>query len=264
MEAAHVSPELPVRWVVSADRTVEIKEEVTELGCDQANERTLQEETPPSSIAERGADMKVGCFGRQESEMASSRIKEEDSGLEPVPIKKEVAAVHIEEESPVLQPVPIKKEVSALKPVHIKEESPALESAECQHLSEDLQLTELGNSRHCPSPERPQMSASSPQSQDKQDSAGTSSSSLCGRPTASHRGRKRKAVVESELTSYLRESDERYFALQEENLKLARERHRNEMQERRKDREANRQSATLLIGFLSSLATSLGQNLAKN
>ncbi|XP_041093443.1 uncharacterized protein LOC121305857 [Polyodon spathula] len=55
MEAAHVSPELPIRWVVSADRTVEIKEEVTELWCDQANERTLQEEMPPSSIAERGA-----------------------------------------------------------------------------------------------------------------------------------------------------------------------------------------------------------------
>ncbi|XP_041099463.1 uncharacterized protein LOC121310227, partial [Polyodon spathula] len=53
MEAAHVSPELPIRWVVSADRTVEIKEEVTELGCDQANERILQEETPPSSVTER-------------------------------------------------------------------------------------------------------------------------------------------------------------------------------------------------------------------
>ncbi|KAK1152066.1 piggyBac transposable element-derived protein 4-like [Acipenser oxyrinchus oxyrinchus] len=53
MEAAHISPELPIRWVVSADRTVEIKEEVTELGCDQANERILQEETPPSSITER-------------------------------------------------------------------------------------------------------------------------------------------------------------------------------------------------------------------
>ncbi|MGH0130781.1 UNVERIFIED_CONTAM: hypothetical protein FKN15_066310 [Acipenser sinensis] len=55
MEAAHISPELPIRWVVSADRTVEIKEEVTELGCDQANERILQEETPPSSITERAA-----------------------------------------------------------------------------------------------------------------------------------------------------------------------------------------------------------------
>ncbi|XP_058873952.1 piggyBac transposable element-derived protein 4-like [Acipenser ruthenus] len=54
MEAAHISPELPIRWVVSADRTVEIKEEVTELGCDQANEQSLQEETPPSSITERG------------------------------------------------------------------------------------------------------------------------------------------------------------------------------------------------------------------
>ncbi|XP_058874095.1 zinc finger protein OZF-like isoform X1 [Acipenser ruthenus] len=55
MEAARISPELPVRWVVSADGTVEIKEEVTELGCDQANERSLQEETPPSSITERAA-----------------------------------------------------------------------------------------------------------------------------------------------------------------------------------------------------------------
>ncbi|XP_058874215.1 zinc finger protein 22-like [Acipenser ruthenus] len=82
MEAAHISPELPVRWVVSADRTVEIKEEVTELGCDQANERILQEETPPSSFTERGTDIKL-------------------SELEPVPIK---------EESPVLEPVPVKPE----------------------------------------------------------------------------------------------------------------------------------------------------------
>ncbi|MGH0133068.1 UNVERIFIED_CONTAM: hypothetical protein FKN15_074879 [Acipenser sinensis] len=59
MEAAHISPELPIRWFVSADRTVEIKEEVTELGCDQANERILQEETPPSSITERDTDIKL-------------------------------------------------------------------------------------------------------------------------------------------------------------------------------------------------------------
>ncbi|KAK1152068.1 piggyBac transposable element-derived protein 4-like [Acipenser oxyrinchus oxyrinchus] len=84
MEAAHISPELPIRWVVSADRTVEIKEEVTELGCDQANERILQEETPPSSITER---------------------------------------VHIKEESPALESVHIKEESPALESVHIKEES---------------------------------------------------------------------------------------------------------------------------------------------
>ncbi|XP_058873629.1 RB-associated KRAB zinc finger protein-like [Acipenser ruthenus] len=87
MEAAHISPELPVRWVVSADRTVEIKEEVTELGCDQANERILQEETPPSSFTERGTDMEL-------------------SELEPVPIK---------EESPVLEPVPVKPEAVKLE-----------------------------------------------------------------------------------------------------------------------------------------------------
>ncbi|MGH0144818.1 UNVERIFIED_CONTAM: hypothetical protein FKN15_008431 [Acipenser sinensis] len=62
MEAAHISPELPIRWVVSADRTVEIKEEVTELGCDQANERILQEETPPSSITERVFTVGVAVF----------------------------------------------------------------------------------------------------------------------------------------------------------------------------------------------------------
>ncbi|MGH0189668.1 UNVERIFIED_CONTAM: hypothetical protein FKN15_037363 [Acipenser sinensis] len=60
MEAAHISPELPIRWVVSADRTVEIKEEVTELGCDQANERILQEETSPSSITERDSIVDEG------------------------------------------------------------------------------------------------------------------------------------------------------------------------------------------------------------
>ncbi|KAK1152048.1 hypothetical protein AOXY_G31607 [Acipenser oxyrinchus oxyrinchus] len=157
MEAAHISPELPVRWVVSADRTVEIKEEVTELGCDQANERILQEETPPSSITERGTDMKLVHLGRrEESEMASSHIKEETPELEPVHIKEEspvlepvymkkevstLEPVHIKEESPVLEPVYMKKEVSALEPVHIKEESPVLESAECEHLS----VTSEGN-----------------------------------------------------------------------------------------------------------------------
>ncbi|XP_041093516.1 piggyBac transposable element-derived protein 4-like [Polyodon spathula] len=109
MEAAHISPELPIRWVVSADRTVEIKEEVTELGCDQANERILQEETPPSSIAERGTGVKSVRLGRRRaSEMASS---------------------HITEESPELEPVPINKEATALEPVPIKEDSPVLELA---------------------------------------------------------------------------------------------------------------------------------------
>ncbi|MGH0130787.1 UNVERIFIED_CONTAM: hypothetical protein FKN15_066316 [Acipenser sinensis] len=55
MEAARISPELPIRWVVFADRTVEIKEEVTELQCDQSNERILKEETPPLCITERGS-----------------------------------------------------------------------------------------------------------------------------------------------------------------------------------------------------------------
>ncbi|MGH0184829.1 UNVERIFIED_CONTAM: hypothetical protein FKN15_016206 [Acipenser sinensis] len=153
MEAAHISPELPIRWVVSADRTVEIKEEVTELGCDQANERILQEETPPSSITERGTDIKLVYLGRgQASEMSSSHIKEETPELEPVPIK---------EESPVLEPVHIKKEVTALEPVHVKEETPelepvhikeasnVLESAEREHLSDRTveikeEVTELG------------------------------------------------------------------------------------------------------------------------
>ncbi|XP_058873937.1 piggyBac transposable element-derived protein 4-like isoform X2 [Acipenser ruthenus] len=105
MEAAHISPELPIRWVVSADRTVEIKEEVTELGCDQANERILQEETPPSSITERGTGMTLVRLGRrEESEMASSHIKEETPELEPVLAKEEVTVlgpVHLEEKSPV-------------------------------------------------------------------------------------------------------------------------------------------------------------------
>ncbi|MGH0147311.1 UNVERIFIED_CONTAM: hypothetical protein FKN15_048206 [Acipenser sinensis] len=139
MEAAHISPELPIRWVVSADRTVEIKEEVTELGCDQANERILQEETPPSSITERGTDMQLVYLGRsQESEMAFSHIKVEASELEPVHIKEEtpeLEPVLIKEESPVLESVYMKKEVTVLEPVHIKEESPVLEPAECEHLS---------------------------------------------------------------------------------------------------------------------------------
>ncbi|KAK1139303.1 zinc finger protein 665-like isoform X1 [Acipenser oxyrinchus oxyrinchus] len=151
MEAAHISPELPIRWVVSADRTVEIKEEVTELGCDQANEWILQEETPPSSITERGADMKLVHLGRgQASEMASSHIKEETPELEPVlikgespvlepvHIKKEVTElehVHVKEEAPGLEHVHVKEETPELEPVHIKEESPVLESAECEHFS---------------------------------------------------------------------------------------------------------------------------------
>ncbi|MBN3275977.1 ZKSC2 protein, partial [Polyodon spathula] len=105
MEAAHISPELPIRWVVSADRTVEIKEEVTELGCDQANERILQEETPPSSITERGTDRKL-------------------SELEPVPIKDEaqekLETVYIKQESPVLESVHIEEESPVLESVHIK------------------------------------------------------------------------------------------------------------------------------------------------
>ncbi|XP_058873657.1 zinc finger protein 480-like isoform X8 [Acipenser ruthenus] len=105
MEAAHITPELPIRWVVSADRTVEIKEEVTELGCDQANERSLQEETPPSSITERATDMKL-------------------PEVEPVPIKEETPED--------LEPVHIKKEVTALEPVHMNEDSPVLQSVYIQ------------------------------------------------------------------------------------------------------------------------------------
>lgn len=63
--------------------------------------------------------------------------------------------------------------------------------------------------------------------------------------------------MESELTNYLRESDERYFKLQQEKLELAREqernemdRHRNEMQEKREEREAIRQNTALLMGFV--------------
>ncbi|XP_034770580.2 zinc finger protein interacting with ribonucleoprotein K-like [Acipenser ruthenus] len=101
MEAAHISPELPIRWVVSADRTLEIKEEVTELGCDQANERILQEETPPSSITERDTDLKLVCLGRRHgSEIASSYIKEEASETEHVHIKEELPeAAHIKPEA---------------------------------------------------------------------------------------------------------------------------------------------------------------------
>ncbi|MBN3273278.1 ZSC32 protein, partial [Polyodon spathula] len=121
--------------------------------------------------------------------------------------------------------------------------------------------TEQDNWRHSQSPEHPQMTARTPRCQDQQEGAGSSSSWLCGTPTAANRGRKRKSGVERELINYLRESDERYFKLQEKKLELARERHRNEMQEKCEDREANRQNDTLLIGVLSSLATSLGQNL---
>ncbi|XP_058873916.1 zinc finger protein 431-like isoform X2 [Acipenser ruthenus] len=121
MEAAHISPELPIRWVVSADRTVEIKEEVTELGCDQANERILQEETPPSSITERGIGMKLVRLGRrEESEMASSRITVEAPELKPALIKEEspvLESVHIKQESPELESVHIKRVVLNSKPL---------------------------------------------------------------------------------------------------------------------------------------------------
>ncbi|MGH0185582.1 UNVERIFIED_CONTAM: hypothetical protein FKN15_018320 [Acipenser sinensis] len=104
MEAAHISPELPIRWVVSADRTVEIKEEVTELGCDQANERILQEETPPSSITERvRADQP---HSKEVSEMEQPHSKE----------VSEMEAAHISPE------LPIRWVVSADRTVEIKEE----------------------------------------------------------------------------------------------------------------------------------------------
>ncbi|MGH0159754.1 UNVERIFIED_CONTAM: hypothetical protein FKN15_044366 [Acipenser sinensis] len=93
MEAAHISPELPIRWVVSADRTVEIKEEVTELGCDQANERILQEETPPSSITERVRTDQP--HSKEVSEMEAAHISPE------LPIRWVVSAdrtVEIKEE----------------------------------------------------------------------------------------------------------------------------------------------------------------------
>ncbi|MGH0148752.1 UNVERIFIED_CONTAM: hypothetical protein FKN15_040370 [Acipenser sinensis] len=143
MEAAHISPELPIRWVVSADRTVEIKEEVTELGCDQANEQILQEETQPSSITERGADMTLVRLGRgRASQMASSHITVETSELEPVLIKQESPAlesVHTKEESPVLESVHFKEESPVLESVHFKEESPVLESV---HIKEESPLLE--------------------------------------------------------------------------------------------------------------------------
>ncbi|MGH0130782.1 UNVERIFIED_CONTAM: hypothetical protein FKN15_066311 [Acipenser sinensis] len=120
MEAAHISPELPIRWVVSADRTVEIKEEVTELGCDQANERILQEETPPSSITER----------EESSGLEHVHVKEESPGLEHVHVKEEspvLEHVHVKEEAPGLEHVHVKEESPVLEPVHVKEESPGLE-----------------------------------------------------------------------------------------------------------------------------------------
>ncbi|MGH0142544.1 UNVERIFIED_CONTAM: hypothetical protein FKN15_019723 [Acipenser sinensis] len=175
MEAAHISPELPIRWVVSADRTVEIKEEVTELGCDQANERILQEETPPSSITERGTGMKLVRLGRrEESEMASSHIKEEASELEPVHIKEEspvlesaecehlsgtdiklvylgrgqaseMSSSHIKEETPELEPVHIKEESPVPEPVHIKKEVTALEP---MHIKEESPVLESAECEH--------------------------------------------------------------------------------------------------------------------
>ncbi|XP_058873633.1 uncharacterized protein LOC131724821 [Acipenser ruthenus] len=116
MEAAHISPELPIRWVVSADRTVEIKEEVTELGCDQNNERILQEETPPSSITER----ELTC------------VKDgEVPRLECVPIKEEF----IEQEC-----VPIAEEVPAENNVCTLEEKNKLGSSLCDDCPPEYEL----------------------------------------------------------------------------------------------------------------------------
>ncbi|MGH0177096.1 UNVERIFIED_CONTAM: hypothetical protein FKN15_074248 [Acipenser sinensis] len=128
MEAAHISPELPIRWFVSADRTVEIKEEVTELGCDQANERILQEETPPSSITERDRTVEIkeevtelGC------DQANERILQEETPPSSItervrtdqPHSKEVSEMEAAHISPEL---PIRWVVSADRTVEIKEE----------------------------------------------------------------------------------------------------------------------------------------------
>ncbi|XP_058873651.1 zinc finger protein 568-like isoform X2 [Acipenser ruthenus] len=155
MEAAHITPELPIRWVVSADRTVEIKEEVTELGCDQANERSLQEETPPSSITERGIGMKLVRLGRrEESEMASSHFTVETPELKPALIKEESPAlesVHIKQESPVPESVHIKEESPVLESVHIKEESPVPESVHIKRvILNSKPLSSLQGSLPCP------------------------------------------------------------------------------------------------------------------
>ncbi|MGH0149557.1 UNVERIFIED_CONTAM: hypothetical protein FKN15_015514 [Acipenser sinensis] len=155
MEAAHISPELPIRWVVSADRTVEIKEEVTELGCDQANERILQEETPPSSITERDpkeshsvpeTEAQEGprieaVYTREESfdqEWCASQVTEltcvkgeEVPRLECVPIKEEF----IEQEC-----VPIAEEVPTENNVCTLEENNKLGSSRCDDCPPECEL----------------------------------------------------------------------------------------------------------------------------
>ncbi|MGH0159757.1 UNVERIFIED_CONTAM: hypothetical protein FKN15_044369 [Acipenser sinensis] len=167
MEAAHISPELPIRWVVSADRTVEIKEEVTELGCDQANERILQEETPPSSITERGnletspgktLHRCAGCVktfresgilnGQQQTGTGKTPYNCHECGADfrhhstvkhhlrvlkvqlGYPCERqdsEMEPVHIKEELPELDPVHVKEELPELEPAPITEETPVLE-----------------------------------------------------------------------------------------------------------------------------------------
>ncbi|XP_058873631.1 gastrula zinc finger protein XlCGF52.1-like [Acipenser ruthenus] len=129
MEAAHISPELPVRWVVSADRTVEIKEEVTELGCDQANERILQEETLPSSITER--DAKESHAIPKSEAQEGPRIEavytlEESFDQEWCASLKQVTELTCvkDEEVPRLECVPIKEEFIEQECVLIAEEVP--------------------------------------------------------------------------------------------------------------------------------------------
>ncbi|MGH0178770.1 UNVERIFIED_CONTAM: hypothetical protein FKN15_078370 [Acipenser sinensis] len=143
MEAAHISPELPIRWVVSADRTVEIKEEVTELGCDQANERILQEETSPSSITERVRTDQP--HSKEVSEMEVAHISPElpvrwvVSADRTVEIKEEVTELGcdqaneriLQEETPpssiterVRTDQPHSKEVSEMEAAHISPELP--------------------------------------------------------------------------------------------------------------------------------------------
>ncbi|MGH0175351.1 UNVERIFIED_CONTAM: hypothetical protein FKN15_070133 [Acipenser sinensis] len=130
MEAAHISPELPIRWVVSADRTVEIKEEVTELGCDQANERILQEETPPSSITERDPKESHAvpkCEAQEEPWIESVYKQEESFDQEWCASLKQVTELTCvkDEEVPRLECVPIKEEFIEQECVPIAEEVPA-------------------------------------------------------------------------------------------------------------------------------------------
>ncbi|MGH0157342.1 UNVERIFIED_CONTAM: hypothetical protein FKN15_053352 [Acipenser sinensis] len=129
MEAAHISPELPIRWVVSADRTVEIKEEVTELGCDQANERILQEETPPSSITERDPKESHAvpkCEAQEEPWIESVYKQEESFDQEWWSSLKQVTELTCvkDEEVPRLECVPIKEEFLEQECVPIAEEVP--------------------------------------------------------------------------------------------------------------------------------------------